>query len=177
MGQTIFELLKTIESEPRARQSGTTGMLMGGVVIGRLATCDGNGQVKVTFDAGSVDAPVLAQSVVTFLATDVGRRVCLMFEQGNLAKPIIMGVLQDRTLISFPTEAGPGSYMAPQVIPIEAKVDGEQVVIEGKKEIVLRCGKASITLTRAGKVLIRGVYVLSRSSGLNRVKGGSVQIN
>jgi uncharacterized protein (DUF2345 family) len=56
-------------------------------------------------------------------------------------------------------------------------VDGEQVVIEGKKEIVLKCGKSSITLTRAGKVLIRGAYVLSRSSGVNRIKGGSVQVN
>ena len=30
---------------------------------------------------------------------------------------------------------------------------------------------------RAGKVLIRGAYLLSRSSGVNRIKGGSVQIN
>jgi hypothetical protein len=43
--------------------------------------------------------------------------------------------------------------------------------------MVLRCGKASITLTRAGKVLIQGSYVLSRSTGVNRVKGGAVQIN
>jgi hypothetical protein len=34
-----------------------------------------------------------------------------------------------------------------------------------------------LTLTHAGKVLIRGAYVLSRSSGVNRIKGGSVQIN
>ena len=44
-------------------------------------------------------------------------------------------------------------------------------------EIELRCGKASLILTRAGKVLIRGAYLLSRSSGVNRIKGGSVQIN
>ena len=46
-----------------------------------------------------------------------------------------------------------------------------------KKQLVLRCGQASITLTEAGKVLIQGSYVSSRSSGINRVKGGSVQIN
>ncbi|MEW5071937.1 hypothetical protein AB1P14_09365, partial [Pseudomonas aeruginosa] len=38
-------------------------------------------------------------------------------------------------------------------------------------------GKASITLTRAGKVIIRGAYLSSRSTGVNRIKGGSVQIN
>ena len=55
--------------------------------------------------------------------------------------------------------------------------DGERLTLTADREIVLRCGKASLTLTRAGKVLIRGAYLLSRSSGVNRIKGGSVQIN
>ena len=35
---------------------------------------------------------------------------------------------------------------------------------------MLRCGKASITLTRAGKVLFHGTYVSNRSSGVLRLK-------
>jgi hypothetical protein len=42
---------------------------------------------------------------------------------------------------------------------------------------VLRCGKASITLTKAGKVLVQGTYVSHRSSGVIRIKGGAVQLN
>ena len=42
---------------------------------------------------------------------------------------------------------------------------------------MLRCGKASITLTKAGKVLIEGTYLLNRSSGVNRIKGGSAPIS
>jgi hypothetical protein len=45
------------------------------------------------------------------------------------------------------------------------------------EQLVLRCGKASITLTKAGKVLIEGSYVSSKSTGVNRIKGGSVQLN
>jgi uncharacterized protein (DUF2345 family) len=56
-------------------------------------------------------------------------------------------------------------------------VDGESVVIEAREQVVLRCGRASITLTKAGKILIQGEYVSSRSAGVNRIKGGSVQIN
>jgi hypothetical protein len=56
-------------------------------------------------------------------------------------------------------------------------IDGKRVTFDAREEIVLRCGKASITLTKAGKVLIRGAYLLNRSSGVNRIKGGSVQIN
>ena len=47
-------------------------------------------------------------------------------------------------------------------------------MLTADKEIELRCGKASITLTKAGKILLRGEYLLSRSSGVNRIKGGSV---
>jgi len=50
-------------------------------------------------------------------------------------------------------------------------------VLKAKQEIVLECGRASITLTSAGKVLIRGAYLSSRSSGVHRIKGASVEIN
>ena len=59
----------------------------------------------------------------------------------------------------------------------DVTVDGKRVSFNAEEEIVLRCGKASITLTKAGKVIIRGAYLLNRSSGVNRIKGGSVQIN
>src|SRR4051812_15153812 len=60
---------------------------------------------------------------------------------------------------------------------IEPEQARERIEICAEKEIVLRCGKASITLTRSGKILIRGTYVLSRSSGAQRIQGASVQIN
>jgi len=58
-----------------------------------------------------------------------------------------------------------------------ARVDGKRVEITGDEEVVLTCGRASITLTRAGKVLIKGSYVTSGSGGVNRITGASVQIN
>ncbi len=70
-------------------------------------------------------------------------------------------------------QAAPGH----PVLKVETTADGERVTVTAEREIEFRCGKASITLTRAGKVIIRGAYLLSRSSGVNRIKGGSVQIN
>lgn len=60
---------------------------------------------------------------------------------------------------------------------LDVEVDGKRVKIDGKDEIVLRCGQASITLRRNGRVVIRGTYVETRSKGTNRIKGGSVLIN
>jgi hypothetical protein len=51
------------------------------------------------------------------------------------------------------------------------------VVLTAEREMVLRCGEASITLTRAGKVIIKGAYIVSRSTGYNKIKGAAVDIN
>jgi hypothetical protein len=60
---------------------------------------------------------------------------------------------------------------------VSAQVDDQRIVLTAEREIVLKCGEASITLTRAGKVLIKGRYVLSGSSGYNKIKGAVVDIN
>ena len=59
----------------------------------------------------------------------------------------------------------------------EVEADGEKLVLEARREVTLRCGKASITMTADGRVTIRGTQVLSRSDGPNRVQGASVQLN
>lgn len=70
-----------------------------------------------------------------------------------------------------------GKRVAP-TLEGSALVDGNRrVVISAADEIVLECGKASITLRRNGRLVIRGVQVESRADGTNRIKGGTVQIN
>ena len=113
---------------------------------------------------GNTRGELTARATVILSAEDVGREVALMFEGGDPARPIIIGVVQ-----------GP-RVRAPQARPVHAKVDGETITFTAEKEIVLQCGKASIRLTRDGKVTIRGAYLLSRSSGVNRIQGGSIQL-
>ena len=134
-----------------------------GVVIGTLVGFDGQGAPLVAFPGNPNPAGLPARSTVGLQAGDLGCQLALVFENGAPARPVVIGRIVDPR--------------APVAAPPVAEVDGERVVLEADREIVLRCGKASITLTRAGKILIRGTYVLSRSSGANRIKGGSVQIN
>jgi hypothetical protein len=109
---------------------------------------------------------VHARTTVPLVPEWIGASVVVLCENNDIKRPIIVGVLQ---------QARP--QVCPPPFQLSVQADGERYVISAEHELILRCGKASITLTRAGKVLIRGAYVLSHSSGVNRVKGGSVQIN
>jgi uncharacterized protein (DUF2345 family) len=60
---------------------------------------------------------------------------------------------------------------------LEADVDGQRVRVQAQREVVIACGKASITLRANGRVIIKGTHVESDSEGTNRIKGGQVRIN
>lgn len=125
-----------------------------------IATMTGlaDGIPEVSVPMSRLPDPILAHSLCPVSLDCIGRRCAVMFERGDPQRPIILGFIRQ-----------------PQAVAVQ--VDGERQVIEAEKEIVLRCGKASITLTRAGKVIIQGEYLLSRSYGANRIQGGSIEIN
>ena len=136
-----------------------------GVVIGMLVDLPTHEAPLVTFPGNPEDAPLPARATSPLAREDIGREVAMLFESGDPGRPLIIGRIHHPVLDS-PRQPAPN-----------AEIDHERLVLTADKEIVLRCGKASITLTRAGKILIRGAYLLSRSSGVNRIKGGSVQLN
>jgi hypothetical protein len=91
---------------------------------------------------------------------DAGHEVALMFEGGDACKPVIIGRV----------EMFSGSVSAVTARP-------RPVVLSSDDEIVLHCGEAKLSLRKDGRVALRGTYVETRSKGVNRIKGGSVQIN
>ena len=151
-----------------SRKTSTTAL--SDVVIGVLAGIDNNGVALVVFPGSHSEIGLPARATVLLSGGDVGREVALLFEAGDANRPLIIGRIQGRAPVVKTTEQT-------DTTSLDVKVDGESVTLSAKKDITLKCGKASITLTKAGKILIRGSYLLSRSSGANRIKGGSVQLN
>ena len=137
-----------------------------GVVIGVLMSFTEAGFPLVAFPGNQSETGIAAHSTTRFKSDDIGCQVALLFEGGDPQRPIVIGRMQY-----------PEDIVQPWQQNTSAEVDDERLEFKAGKEIVLRCGEASITLTRAGKVIIRGEYLLSRSTGTNRIKGGSVQIN
>jgi Domain of unknown function (DUF6484) len=134
-----------------------------GVLIGFR---EGGVTPLVLFPGQPGTAAIPARSTVDLHGAHIGRSVVLMFDAGDPLRPIVMGCIK-----------GESTALAEQPGRVEVDADGERLVISAREQLVLRCGKASITLTQSGKVLIQGAYVSSRSTGVNRVRGGSVQIN
>ena len=148
-----------------------------GVVIGMVMQVDRDGTVHVVFPGNPSEAAIPARATVPFSARDVGAEVALIFERGDPARPIAMGRLLRPAEFAEPEEE---DVALPPAAAPTVQVDGQEedvLQITGREQIVLRCGKASITLTRDGKVLIRGAYVSSRATGANRIKGGSIHLN
>ena len=146
-----------LQQDGHYRPASETG---NGPIVGRLFGLDEHGGPLVCFDGTPGSAPMPARTTVLLSSAEVGCEVVLLFERGDAARPLVMGVLR-----------------ASRPEPVRTEIDGEKLVFTAEREIVLRCGEASITLTRAGKVLIQGAYVVTKASGLNRIKGASVQIN
>ena len=136
------------------------------VCIGHVVKFDPERGPLVDFP-GNLSGSVLARLLVaidapTLQKAAASRCACaLLFERGDVGLPLLVGLVQ--AVASAPAQL--------------ASIDGRRIVLNGEDEVELRCGEASISLKKNGKLVIRGAYVETRAKGTNRIKGGSVQIN
>jgi len=144
----------------------STAPIVPSAALARVVSITDDGTVNVVVGNLPPVAALVAHHVpVEHLhrALSTATQVVVVSLDGDPRRPVIIGSLS-------PT-------IAQAQRPTTAKVDGRRVELTGQDEVVLTCGKASITLTRAGKVIIKGTYVSSGSQGVHRITGGSVQIN
>lgn len=132
-----------------------------GVVIGVMLGFEDDSPL-VVFAGNPKDHAIAARSLTGLTAEDAGAEVALLFEDGDFARPLIIGKIIEPA-------RGPD---APAVIR-----DGEHVRITGREQIELRVGKASIVMKKDGHITIRGTYLVSHASAANRIRGGSINLN
>lgn len=132
------------------------------LILGTLVRLDGSDHdFGVVFPGQPTPVPCL--STVPLDESCINRQVALSFIEGSAVRPIVLGLIMTAPKVQPP--------------PVEVSVDQERLQLVGKKEIELRCGKASILLKANGKIILKGTHLISRSSGPNKIKGASISLN
>lgn len=129
-----------------------------GVAIGLLMGF-ADGKPVVVYPQNPTGTPARAESLARLSAADIGRKIALLFLEGDLARPLVAGSILDDA--ETPRPAAPGASH----------------LIEAAERIELRCGHASIILEKDGHITIRGGDLVSHASGINAIRGGSVELN
>ena len=173
-----FEALVSRPAAPPALQPVSAAPLTASIgavpAVARFDSFDLLDQPRLTGVPGCPGEVITARSTVALRQAHIGREVLVVFVAGDPRQPVIVGVIEPRPRVE--AAAAEGTRRAAGTL-VDALVDDERQVIEAEREVVLRCGDASITLTRAGKVVIKGHYILSRSTGYNKIKGAAIDIN
>jgi len=147
----------------------TTGELPAAAVqIGELVAITNEGRRPLVLYPGQPGSAALAaRTTVDIHGAHIGKQVVLMFEAGDPARPIVMGVLREGD--GWPLEQKPHQ--------VEVDADGERMIVSARQQLVLRCGKSLVKLRADGRIEIRGETIITEAVRANRVRGGSVELN
>lgn len=144
--------------------------------VGDIVSISESGEPQVCFPEVSQEA-IAARCAVRITPSELvlPAKVVLLFENGDPTLPVITGFISSNI---FASELGTDHELELSGLDsTRVHVDGKAITFDAQEEILLRCGKSSILLKQNGKVVIKGTQVLSRSSGANKIKGSSVNIN
>lgn len=163
---SVDPLLDFIDARPASVGQGLPAKEpMAAPAVGQLVGMTGAAPWVVVGACGT--QAMAARSTVELDRSHIGMHVVLLFEGNDMSLPIVVGVMR-----------GAHGWSAPSCNDgVEVDVDGQRMLISAQKELVLRCGAASIVLNHEGKIVIRGSELVSHSGGVNRIRGGSVQLN
>jgi hypothetical protein len=130
-------------------------------VTARIVEVDALGRASVTFPGCETPVPARCAAAPTAVPPRdqiVGVEVLIVFEDADARRPLIVGFVRDAL---WPTET---------CVP-------SKVLVEATDEVVIRCGKGSLSMTADGRVVLKGTRVTSRATEANKLRGAVVLIN
>jgi len=146
--------------------------LQGEALSGHLDGVDGEGRLLFRVEGSADRTPVVIGMPLSdeelMKAAELGRRALVLRTADERPRLVLVGLLRER-LSAEVRDAKPGE--------LNAKLDGEEVLLHAKRRIELRCGKARIVLHKSGRIELAGTYLLSKSRGPIKIKGATVEVN
>ncbi len=155
------------QKEQKIDYSKVAQEVRGRQIVGTIVGQSKDGRALVDFP-GNPFGPVVARVaaiVPESLDVQAEPKVLLTFELDDPSEPIIVSFIRDQL------------FDQPKKKQAVASLDGKKVVLEAENEIELRCGASSLILRKDGKVVIKGVEVISKARRSNKIRGSNVKIN
>lgn len=150
-------------------------------LLGTLAGFDEQGRPLIRVALDDQWHTLATTPVIPVSRSDLGRQSVVMLPGVSFTAPLLMGFVHTPLSMALSQSEKPdGVLNEDESDAYSVEVDEEparELILEGKEKVVLRCGAASITLTEAGKIILRGEHLVSRSCGVNRILGASIQMN
>ncbi len=175
-----------MKNQSRENQLGAASQEMAGTFLGKVVGFSENGIPLVSVDTDGVkQQPLESISIVALGLLEVGDRIVLSFVQSSPTTPVIMGIVQSRVgqVLEYMGQQGCPSTEVSEFTQAKGDslptvtMNGSKLELTSPTEIKIQCGKSSITLTKSGKILVKGEHVLTRATKANKIKGGSIQLN
>ena len=142
------------------------------LVTGHLTGVDDEGRLVFRPEGAEETYPVAIGVTLSddelVNAASLCRRALVLTSGDDQPNRVLVGLLRERVGMASRQAFHNG---------IKVRVDGEDVRLEGKSEIELRCGKARILLRKSGYIELSGTYIVSRSRGPVKLKGATIALN
>ena len=147
------------------------------VVIGILVGFSDRGQPLVAFTNNGADIcqPALYTGHLSY--ENAGKRVALLFPAGDVHKPMIIGIVRDNIKDAINVNAQSDQSDSIQTNTMSLQINQRKIELNAEDEIVLRCGRARIELSKNGHVAVKGLSIDSSAEKLHRIKGAKTEIN
>ena len=133
------------------------------IIIGVLVKIDESGP-HVEFPTNVSGLPVAARSTTSLQKSDAGREVAMMFEFGDLTRPLIIGLIQPHRPLE-PSKS------------VLSHIQADRIVLEANGDIVLKTKRAKLVLRENGDIEIHGRRIVSRARTLQKLLAPSLKLN
>ncbi|CAN7396440.1 DUF6484 domain-containing protein [Acidovorax sp. LjRoot117] len=168
----------SVQLQPAILASGhsTIGLVVG---IAKPSPADTSSTCWVTYPENPSAEAQVALVLSHVGAVLPGQSVLLQFVGARLTRPIVLGVVAGSDTTELQNTSQEMQLTPPDdLADIRVVLDNQEVLtLMATKQLVLRCGKASIVLNQDGSIEIRGTDLISRASGQNAIRGACVTLN
>lgn len=167
------------DAPPAAQESGPAAAppRVAEIELARIVSVDAHGDAMLRLERTPQHGVVRALSTGRLDAGCIGRLAAVAFIGGDPARPLILGMLRPEAVEAASIATVPAGAALTNASLAGDAAPAARTVVEARESLVFRCGEASLTLQRDGRLVLRGKDIVSYATATHRIRGAIVELN